>query len=120
MHRVRQSDTISVPPSDHRRVQGKQEAKGLSDTMRQVRGHRLVAIFHGAPLPFLACTTCGPWAAARPMKTSAQCAVSATQAGKAAVRKMARDLHPGTGAPYEGAYYIREGEVDFIAAVQFT
>ena len=99
---------------------GKQEAKGLSAIERQVRGHRLVAIFHGAPLPFLACTTCGSWAVRRPIKLSTQCAGSATQAGKAAVRRMARGLHPGTAAPYEGAYCIRDGEVDFTAAVQFT
>ena len=83
---------------------GKQEPKGLTAIMRQVNGHRLVAIFHGAPLPFLACATCGSWAAGRPIKLSTQCTGSATTAGRAAVRRMARGLHPGTAAPYEGAY----------------
>ena len=71
-------------------------------------------------MPFLACTTCGSWAAGRPIKLNTQCAGSATQAGKAAVRRIARGLHPGTAAPNEGAYYIREGEGDFTAAVQFV
>ena len=54
VHRMCIGDTVDVPRVIIAACTGRQEAKGLSASIRQVRGHRLVAIFHCAPMPFLA------------------------------------------------------------------
>ena len=105
------------------RCLGPRAVNGLAAVLRATNAHRLVAAYCGEAQPHLVCLRCGAWARGRPLKLLNQCEGTATVSGRLALRKLAAGMMPaGAGRSplaLEGAYFIRDGTVDFGAAVQF-
>ena len=82
--------------------------------------HQLMAVFPEQEMqpPFLACAACGAWTTGRPVKLARPCA-GRSQAGVAAIRRLARGRHPDGISSIWGAMWVRAGVVSD-DAVQFT